>query len=36
MNVGVLGEPTPPAVRGPVSETSAEHKHISGLNAVQH
>jgi hypothetical protein len=36
MNVGVLGDPTPPAAKGAVSETSTEHKHISGLNAIQH
>jgi hypothetical protein len=35
-NVGVLGESTPPAVNGAVSETSAEHKNIGGLNAMQH
>lgn len=36
MNVGVLGESTPPAVNGAVAETSTEHKHVSGLNAIQH
>jgi len=35
-NVGVLGESTPPAVNGAVSETNAEHKNIGGLNAIQH
>ena len=35
-NVGVLGEPTPPAVRGFVSETSAAYQNIGGLSAIQH
>jgi len=34
-NVGVLGESTPPAVNGKVSETSTEHQNISGLNAIR-
>ncbi len=37
VNVGVLGEPTPPAADGRVSETSlGGRENVSGLNAMMH
>lgn len=36
-NTAVMGEPTPPsAVRGFVTQSSAQHENISGLNAALH